>query len=94
MADVIPLLAALKRLLNKEAETDHGVKTTKSAPHSEPLYCIATVLDPRYKDHYLDVGKKLRTREMIQAELDLEKPLGDGDGQVMHSAVNEKQCKE
>ncbi|KAI7813452.1 ubiquitin carboxyl-terminal hydrolase 33, partial [Triplophysa rosa] len=94
VADVIPLLAALKRLLNKEAETDHGVKTTKSAlleavstrfsqVESEPLYCIATVLDPRYKDNYFDVGKKQRTREMIQAELE---PLGDVDGQGTHSA--------
>ncbi|XP_073671353.1 zinc finger BED domain-containing protein 4-like [Paramisgurnus dabryanus] len=104
VADVIPLLAALKRLLNKEAETDHGVKTTKSAlleavssrfsqADSEPLYCIATVLDPRYKDHYLDVGKKMSTREMIQAELDLGKPLGDGDGQVMHSAGDENSAE-
>ena len=31
VADVIPLLAALKRLLGKEAETEHGVRTTKSA---------------------------------------------------------------
>ncbi|XP_073718457.1 zinc finger BED domain-containing protein 4 [Misgurnus anguillicaudatus] len=90
--------------LNKEAETDHGVKTTKialleavssrfSQADSEPLYCIATVLDPRYKDHYLDVGKKMRTREMIQAELDLGKPLGDGDGQVMHSAGDENSAE-
>lgn len=72
MADFIPILAALKRLLHKEAETDHGVKTTKNAhfdavnmpfskADSEPLYCIATVLDPRYKDHYLDVGEKQHT---------------------------------
>ncbi|XP_060931918.1 zinc finger BED domain-containing protein 4-like [Limanda limanda] len=89
-ADVIPLLAALKRLLSKEAETDYGVKTTKSAlleavnkrfsqADSEPLFCIATVLDPRYKDHYIDVEKKQRVREMVQAELDLLKPLGDSE---------------
>lgn len=30
VADVIPLIAALKRLLSKEVETDHGVKTKKS----------------------------------------------------------------
>ncbi len=30
VADVIPLIAALKRLLSKEVETDHGVKTMKS----------------------------------------------------------------
>ncbi|KAK0140006.1 Zinc finger BED domain-containing protein 4 [Merluccius polli] len=89
-ADVTPLLAALKRLLSKEAEIDHGVKTTKSAlleavnkrfsqADSEPLFCIATVLDPRYKDHYIDVEKKQRVREMVQAELDLLKPLGDSE---------------
>ncbi len=97
VAEVIPLLAALKHLLNKEAKTDHRVKTTKSAlleavntqfsqADSEPLYCIATVLAPRYKDHYLDVGEKQRTREMIQSEFDLGKPFGVGDAQGMHSA--------
>ncbi|XP_060769444.1 zinc finger BED domain-containing protein 4-like [Neoarius graeffei] len=89
-ADVIPLLAALTRLLKKESETDHGVKTTKSAlleavnrrfcqADTEPLFCIATVLDPRYKDYYIDVEKKRRVREMVQAELDLFNPLGDGE---------------
>lgn len=69
MADVIHLLAALKRLLNKEAETDHGVKTAKSAlleavsarfsqADSEHLYFIATVLDPRYKRSLLGYGEK------------------------------------
>ena len=39
------------------------------------------------------MGKKLRTREMIQAELDLGKPLGIGDGQVMHSAGDENSAE-
>lgn len=50
-AEVIPLIAALKRLLGKEVETDHGVKTAKKTPleadnkrfrdtESNPLYCI------------------------------------------------------
>lgn len=30
-ADVIPLFETLKRLLSKEADSDHGVKTTTSA---------------------------------------------------------------
>ena len=30
-ADVIPSVRALRRLLNKEANTNHGVKTTKTA---------------------------------------------------------------
>ncbi len=32
------------------------------------------------------MGKKQRTREMIQSELDLGKPFGVGDAQGMHSA--------
>ncbi|XP_034096541.1 zinc finger BED domain-containing protein 4-like [Gymnodraco acuticeps] len=85
VADVIPLNAALKRLLRKEVETDRGVKTMKSTLlesvntrfadiYSDPLYCIATVLDPRYKDNYFDAGKKQSARDMIQAVLDKENP--------------------
>lgn len=97
-ADVILLLAALMRLLKKEAETDHGVKATKSAlleavnrcfsqADSEPLFCITTVLDTQYKDHYIDVEKKQRVKEMVQAELDLVKPLGDSE--VTHNEGGE-----
>lgn len=57
-ADVIPATRALRRLLRKTADTDQGVKTSKatlldalerrfSDIESEPLYTIATVLDPR-----------------------------------------------
>lgn len=35
----------------------------------------------------MDVGKKQRTRDMIQAELDLQKPLCDVDGGMTHSAA-------
>lgn len=42
-----------------------------------PLHFIATVLNLRYKDHYLRVWIKQRTREMIQAALNTENPLGD-----------------
>ncbi|KAK0131379.1 Zinc finger BED domain-containing protein 4 [Merluccius polli] len=77
-----------KHLLSKEVETDHGVKTMKSTLlesvstrfteiYSDPLHFIGTVLDPPYKDHYLDVGLKQRAREMIQATMDAENPLGD-----------------
>ena len=64
-----------KRLLSKEVETDHGVKTMKSTLlesvstrfseiYSDPLHFIATVLDPRYKDHYLrKINKAGRTRK-------------------------------
>ncbi|RXN15512.1 zinc finger BED domain-containing 4-like protein [Labeo rohita] len=77
VAEVIPLIAALKRLLGKEAETDHGVKTAKKTLleavnkrfqdiESNPLYGIATILDPRFKDHYFDDEKRQDVREMVQ----------------------------
>lgn len=88
VADVIPLIAALKCLLSKEVETDHGVKTMKSTLlesvsthfteiYSDPMHFIATILDPRYKDHYLDAEIKQCAREMMQATMDAENPRGD-----------------
>ncbi len=44
-----------------------------------------TVLDPRYKDHYLDVEIKQHAREMIQAAMDAENPRGDG---AVHGAAH------
>ncbi|QQP37372.1 Uncharacterized protein FKW44_017613, partial [Caligus rogercresseyi] len=80
-ADVIPSLAALTRLLKKDVETDHGVKTMKTAllealnrrfdqTDTDPMFCIASVLDPRYKDHFFDGDQKRRMREMVREELD------------------------
>ncbi|KAJ8349041.1 hypothetical protein SKAU_G00276300 [Synaphobranchus kaupii] len=79
-ADVIPSVRALRRLLSKEADTDHGVKTTKTALleavnkrfdqiESDPIFCIATSLDPRYKDWYFDEDVKQRLRAILDAHL-------------------------
>ena len=57
-----------------------SVSTRFSEICSDPLHFIATVLDPRYKDHYLDAEIKQGAREMIQAAMDAENPRGDGDG--------------
>ncbi|KAJ8391358.1 hypothetical protein AAFF_G00089880 [Aldrovandia affinis] len=57
-ADIIPEVTALKRLLAREAETDRGVGTLKATLleavqtrfrdiEEEPLYTVATFLDPR-----------------------------------------------
>lgn len=57
-SDVIPAVTVLQRLLSKEVDEDHGVKTMKntllgalqkrfSDMEQNPLYCIATLLDPR-----------------------------------------------
>ncbi|XP_057711962.1 uncharacterized protein LOC130929065 isoform X2 [Corythoichthys intestinalis] len=62
-ADVIPAITALRRLLSTDKTTDQGVKTMKSTLldavetrfagiEEEPLYSIATLVDPRYKDRY------------------------------------------
>lgn len=63
-ADVIPAITVLKRLLEKRADTDFGVGTTKatlleavqrrfSDVEKEPLYTLATVLDPRLVGYLL-----------------------------------------
>ncbi|XP_035984217.1 zinc finger BED domain-containing protein 4-like [Fundulus heteroclitus] len=75
-ADVIPSIRALTRLLEKAAETDHGVKTSKAALleavqnrfsdiQSKRLYTIATVLDPRYKDRYFSDALKPQIRGLL-----------------------------
>ncbi|KAK0131747.1 Zinc finger BED domain-containing protein 4 [Merluccius polli] len=62
-ADVIPAITVLKRILSREGEADAGIRTMKKTlldavnrrfvnTEQEPLYSIATVLDPRYKDRY------------------------------------------
>ena len=77
---MIPSVVALKRFLNKTAETDSGVKTTKSAlleavnkrfetSFSEQLY-LATILDPRYKDRYFDADLKLVAKNKLEKEVD------------------------
>lgn len=57
-ADVIPAITVLKRLLERSANTDRGVGTAKTtlseamerrlgSIYQEPLYTLATILDPR-----------------------------------------------
>ncbi|KAI7792535.1 putative zinc finger BED domain-containing protein 4-like [Triplophysa rosa] len=62
-SDVIPSVIVLKRILTRQTETDEGIKSMKGTlleavnrrfrdVESEPLYSLATLLDPRYKDRY------------------------------------------
>ncbi|KAG2460217.1 ZBED4 protein, partial [Polypterus senegalus] len=62
-SDVIPAVTVLVRLLNRETDEDHGVKTMKatrlaavkkrfSDVKTNPLYFISTIHDPRYKDRF------------------------------------------
>ncbi|KAM3875860.1 zinc finger BED domain-containing protein 4-like [Diretmus argenteus] len=84
-ADVIPAITALRRLLSQEKTTDQGVKTMKSTLlaavetrfagiEEEPLYSIATLVDPRYKDRYftesdnLSIAKDKLIQEVAKME--------------------------
>ena len=60
-ADVIPAISVLKLGLSQETSADSGIKTMKrtlleavnrrfSSTEDEPLYSVATLVDPRYKD--------------------------------------------
>lgn len=80
-ADVIPSVEALKRLLSKSLSTDSGVKTAKTTLleslkkrfnniYTEPLYLLATILDPRYKDRFFDQDTRQRATEMLLVQLD------------------------
>lgn len=43
-----------------------SVSTRFTDIYSDPLHYVTTVLDPRYKDYYLDAGIKQHAQEMIQ----------------------------
>ncbi|XP_070408501.1 zinc finger BED domain-containing protein 4-like [Nothobranchius furzeri] len=76
-ADVIPSVLVLKRLLAKDIAADHGVKTTKATLleavskrfadiEKEPLYSLATIIDPRYKDKfYSEDAVKIETHRQL-----------------------------
>ncbi|XP_029964349.1 zinc finger BED domain-containing protein 4-like [Salarias fasciatus] len=80
-ADVIPSVLALKRFLSRDAPSDRGVMTAKAellravtrrfdGIEDEPLYSLATLLDPRYKDRCYSAELKAHTREQLLELLD------------------------
>ncbi|XP_021170026.2 zinc finger BED domain-containing protein 4 [Fundulus heteroclitus] len=80
-SDVVPAVTVLLRILNRETEEDQGIKTMKSTLAAAvkrrftdmekiPLYCIATLLDPRYKDRFFsNVNIAMQAKEMLKVEL-------------------------
>ncbi|XP_013856587.1 zinc finger BED domain-containing protein 4, partial [Austrofundulus limnaeus] len=79
-ADVIPAITALKQLLERRANTDHGVGTAKatlleavvrrfSTIEHEPLYSLATILDPRYKNGYFSAQVRDEVKQLLLAKL-------------------------
>ena len=62
---------------------------TPRAIFSEPLYCVSTMIDARYKDRYFDTDKKQGLREMLDTagqdgngHSDSEAPRKRGHGQT------------
>ena len=78
-ADVFSFGTALRHLLSKQADTDYGVKTKTSLLEAvnkrfdqieyDPMFCIATCLDLRFKDSYFDEDVKQRAQEILDAHL-------------------------
>ncbi len=79
-ADIIPSVRSLRCLLSTETVTESGVKTTKivlleavnkrfNQIQSDSIFCIATSLDTRYKDRYLDEDVKQCARATLEAHL-------------------------
>ncbi|XP_060762853.1 zinc finger BED domain-containing protein 4-like [Neoarius graeffei] len=95
-ADVIPSVRVLTRFLENEREEHRGIQTMKAtlldAVHTrfylvekEPLYAVATMLDPRYKDKFftnatnLDQAKEALKVEVMKMDQEL-KTMPSGEG--------------
>ncbi|XP_042068811.1 zinc finger BED domain-containing protein 4-like [Haplochromis burtoni] len=81
-SDVIPAVTVLVRLLNRETDEDHGVKTMKatllaavkkrfSDVETNPLYFISTILDPRYKDRFFSNNTAPEAKLHLKQELQI-----------------------
>lgn len=104
--DVIPAVTVLQRRLTKETDEDHGIKTMKGTlaaavkrrftdTEKNPLYCIATVLDPRYKDRFFsNINTATEAKEMVMLELqkvsggeaDMKEDLGEPPARKLRKA--------
>uniref|UniRef100_A0AAQ5XRY5 Uncharacterized protein n=2 Tax=Amphiprion ocellaris TaxID=80972 RepID=A0AAQ5XRY5_AMPOC len=80
-SDVIPVVQVLKRLLSRPEEADEEIRTIKGTLleavrrrfthlETEPIYSVATLLDPRYKDRYFsDAEASRRGKDVLMAEV-------------------------
>ncbi|KAJ8404125.1 hypothetical protein AAFF_G00344750 [Aldrovandia affinis] len=76
VSDVIPAVTVLQRLLAQETDEDRGIRTMKntllaavkkrfSDVEKNPLYCIASLLDPRYKDRFFSNTNTAREAKVM-----------------------------
>uniref|UniRef100_A0AAQ5X984 HAT C-terminal dimerisation domain-containing protein n=1 Tax=Amphiprion ocellaris TaxID=80972 RepID=A0AAQ5X984_AMPOC len=96
-SDVIPAVTVLMRLLSNETDEDHGIKTMKetlaaavkrrlSDGETNPMYCIATLLDPRMStgeaDKQEDLGEPpVRKLRKVQASSSPDSLFGEIAGE-------------
>ncbi|KAI2648703.1 Zinc finger BED domain-containing protein 4 [Labeo rohita] len=82
VAEVIPSVTVLKRLLARESQEDTGIKTMKTTLleavkkqfatiEEEPLYVVATLLDPRFKDRYFSSADNIKhAKDALTVEME------------------------
>ncbi|KAJ3607293.1 hypothetical protein NHX12_025603 [Muraenolepis orangiensis] len=99
-ADVIPSVMALKRFLGNEVALDHGVKTSKATlleavsrrfaeMEKEPLYSLATIIDPRYKDRLFSNEVKAEVKGRLLDLLVEQQPPDQAPGASAASDTDE-----
>ncbi|KAK7888714.1 hypothetical protein WMY93_024274 [Mugilogobius chulae] len=92
-ADVIPAITVLIRVLSRERDEDQGIRTMKRTlldavekrfadVETEPLFYIATLLDPRYKDG--------QSANLLLAKEHLIQEVAKSEGMRVASAVPEE----
>ncbi|XP_073715900.1 zinc finger BED domain-containing protein 4-like [Misgurnus anguillicaudatus] len=95
-ADVIPAITVLRRVLSREDDDDQGIKTMKRTLleavekrcadiETEPLFYIATLLDPRYKDGFFT-----KSANLLHAKEHLIQEVAKTEGRRAVSAVPEE----
>ncbi|XP_016330604.1 zinc finger BED domain-containing protein 4-like [Sinocyclocheilus anshuiensis] len=88
VAEVIPSVTVLKRLRARESQEDTGMKTMKTTLleavkkrfatiEEDPLYAVATLLDPRFKDRYFSSADNIKhAKDALTVEMEkIEKSL-------------------
>lgn len=95
-ADAIPIITVLRRVLSREEEDDQGIKTMKKTlleavekrfmdVEIEPLFYLATLLDPRYKDGFFT-----KSANLLLAKEDLIREVAKAEGKRAASADPEQ----
>ncbi|KAJ8378704.1 hypothetical protein AAFF_G00236820 [Aldrovandia affinis] len=86
------------RLLAKETDEDHGIRTTKntllaavkkcfSDVEKNPLYCIASLLNPSYKDRFFSNTNTAREAKVMVIQELQKMSGGDADQQEEHEEL-------